>query len=467
MNYFKQIALVFGARVERPQVQHPDRASALRAFIRVAPDVVRRLDQEHADRTDFRAIGRVIAPWGRRIGDLRFETEGAWKRSGTTVDSLAKELRLALQYPGGRRGLDDVSHDSLITGGAGFIGSNLVHYALAHTVATPRRRRQADVRGQPAEPRAAADGSARDVRRRPTSPIATPMARVFAEHRPDAVLNLAAETHVDRSIDGPRPFIDTNIVGTFVLLEAARRIRGRARRAERDGVPLPARVDRRGVRHARADGPVQRGDAVRAELAVRGEQGGGRSPGARLLPHLRPAGADHELLEQLRAVPVSGEADSADDPERARRAAAADLRRRRQRARLAARRGSLRRHAAGARRRAGRARSTTSAAATSGRTWRSSIASATRSTSCVRRPRIRRCSGAASYRALKTFVPDRPGPRSPLRDRRDEDPPRARLARRAHVRERPARDGRSGISTTATGASTCRPAGTIASASGS
>src|SRR6267142_2577758 len=65
------------------------------------PDVVRRLDQEHADRGDFRAIGRVIAPWGRRIGDLRFETEGAWKRSGTTVDSLAKELKLALEYPEG------------------------------------------------------------------------------------------------------------------------------------------------------------------------------------------------------------------------------------------------------------------------------------------------------------------------------------------------------------------------------
>ena len=65
------------------------------------PDIVRRLDQEHADRTDFRAIGRTIAPWGRRIGDLRFETEGAWKRGGTTVDSLTKELRLALQYPEG------------------------------------------------------------------------------------------------------------------------------------------------------------------------------------------------------------------------------------------------------------------------------------------------------------------------------------------------------------------------------
>jgi hypothetical protein len=76
-------------------------ASALRAFIRVAPDVIRRLDQEHVDRGDFRAIGRVIAPWGRRIGDLRFETDGAWKRAGTTVDSLAKELRLALMYPEG------------------------------------------------------------------------------------------------------------------------------------------------------------------------------------------------------------------------------------------------------------------------------------------------------------------------------------------------------------------------------
>jgi dTDP-glucose 4,6-dehydratase len=47
------------------------------------------------------------------------------------------------------------------------------------------------------------------------------MADVFAAHRPSAVVNFAAETHVDRSIDGPSPFIDTNIVGTFVLLETA------------------------------------------------------------------------------------------------------------------------------------------------------------------------------------------------------------------------------------------------------
>jgi hypothetical protein len=100
VNYFKQIALVFGGAWNGRKYSIRS-ASALRAFIRVAPDVIRRLDQEHAERGDFRAIGRVIAPWGRRIGDVRFETEGAWKRTGTTVDSLAKELRLALQYPEG------------------------------------------------------------------------------------------------------------------------------------------------------------------------------------------------------------------------------------------------------------------------------------------------------------------------------------------------------------------------------
>ena len=100
LNYFRQVAQVFVAAWNGRKYSIKS-ATALRAFIRVSPSVVSRLDQEHADRTDFRAIGRVIAPWGRRIGDLRFETDGAWKRSGATVDSLATELRLALQYPEG------------------------------------------------------------------------------------------------------------------------------------------------------------------------------------------------------------------------------------------------------------------------------------------------------------------------------------------------------------------------------
>jgi dTDP-glucose 4,6-dehydratase len=60
------------------------------------------------------------------------------------------------------------------------------------------------------------------------------MSAVFAEHHPTGVLNLAAETHVDRSIDGPQAFVDTNAVGTFVLLDVARAFVGGQRAADRD-----------------------------------------------------------------------------------------------------------------------------------------------------------------------------------------------------------------------------------------
>ena len=100
VNYFKQVAQVFTAAWNGRKYWIKS-APALRAFIRVAPDVVRRLDQEHAERTDARAIRRVIAPWGHRIGDARFETDAAWQHGATTVDGLARDLRLALQYPEG------------------------------------------------------------------------------------------------------------------------------------------------------------------------------------------------------------------------------------------------------------------------------------------------------------------------------------------------------------------------------
>lgn len=100
VNYLKQVATVFETAWQGRKYSIRS-ATALRAFVRVAPDVVRAVDEQHAERTDYRAIGRAIAPWGRRIGALRFETDGAWKRSVASVDGLAKELRLALQYPEG------------------------------------------------------------------------------------------------------------------------------------------------------------------------------------------------------------------------------------------------------------------------------------------------------------------------------------------------------------------------------
>ena len=68
---------------------------------------------------------------------------------------------------------------------------------------------------------------------------------LFEQVRPDAVLNLAAESHVDRSIDAAGDFIHTNIVGTFVLLEEARRYFDRLHtEADRPNIPLPSRLDR-------------------------------------------------------------------------------------------------------------------------------------------------------------------------------------------------------------------------------
>ncbi len=109
----------------------------------------------------------------------------------------------------------------LVTGGAGFIGASVVPQLLAEgdTVLNLDALTYAGNMGS--LQRVANAPGYRFVRADIRDGAA--LERVFADFRPDAVLHLAAESHVDRSIDGPAAFIDTNVVGTCTLLEAARR----------------------------------------------------------------------------------------------------------------------------------------------------------------------------------------------------------------------------------------------------
>lgn len=109
----------------------------------------------------------------------------------------------------------------LVTGGAGFIGSNFVRHVLARTAShvvvvdkltyAGNLASLADVANDPRFHFVHADIADRQA-----------MDGLVREHRPRALVNFAAESHVDRSIDGPRAFVHTNLVGTFELLEACR-----------------------------------------------------------------------------------------------------------------------------------------------------------------------------------------------------------------------------------------------------
>ena len=108
----------------------------------------------------------------------------------------------------------------LVTGGAGFIGSAVVRLAIqrGHSVVnldaltySANLANIAEVADSPNYSFVQADIRDRDA-----------LDAIFDEYQPDAVMHLAAESHVDRSIDGPAAFIETNVIGTFNLLEAAR-----------------------------------------------------------------------------------------------------------------------------------------------------------------------------------------------------------------------------------------------------
>ena len=108
----------------------------------------------------------------------------------------------------------------LVTGGCGFIGSNLVRMLVQQKGETVVNLDKLTYAGNPE--------SLNDITDHPNYRFeqvdlcdAEALRTVFSVHQPDAVMHLAAESHVDRSIDGPGEFIQTNIVGTFNLLQAA------------------------------------------------------------------------------------------------------------------------------------------------------------------------------------------------------------------------------------------------------
>ena len=109
----------------------------------------------------------------------------------------------------------------LVTGGAGFIGSAVVRHIINHTQDSVVNLDKLTYAGNLDSIASVADSERYAFVQADICDRAA-LDKIFAEHQPDAVMHLAAESHVDRSIDSAGEFIHTNIVGTFTLLEAAR-----------------------------------------------------------------------------------------------------------------------------------------------------------------------------------------------------------------------------------------------------
>lgn len=109
----------------------------------------------------------------------------------------------------------------LVTGGAGFIGSALIRYLISDTQHSVVNVDKVTYAGN-LDSLKNIEANQRYAFEKVDVCDGVELKRIFNEHQPDIVMHLAAESHVDRSIDGPAEFINTNIIGTFTLLEQAR-----------------------------------------------------------------------------------------------------------------------------------------------------------------------------------------------------------------------------------------------------
>ena len=212
-----------------------------------------------------------------------------------------------------RLNLRDRSGALLVTGGAGFIGGNFTLAAVGAGMKVVNvdaltyagnLDTLASLNGNPLH--AFVQGDIGDSRL---------VARLLAEHRPKAIINFAAESHVDRSIDGPAAFIHTNVVGTLNLLETARNYWSQLGGAERERFRF-LHISTDEVYGALGpEGSIQRIEPLRSKLAIFGLKGGVGPPSSCLSSNVRVAGAYYQLLQQLWAISVPREAHSVDDPQ--------------------------------------------------------------------------------------------------------------------------------------------------------
>jgi dTDP-glucose 4,6-dehydratase len=206
----------------------------------------------------------------------------------------------------------------LITGGAGFIGGNFILDWLAHHDEPILNLDLLTYAGN-LETLASLQGDARHRFVRGDIGDATLVASLLAEHQPRAVINFAAESHVDRSIHGPEDFIQTNVLGTFHLLEAVRAYWSNLDDAKRPGFRFL---------HVSTDevyGSLLPGEAPFHEQ--RRYEPNSPYSASKAASYLWLAGSHHQLLQQLRSLPFSRETDPAGHPECTGRPDPADLRR--------------------------------------------------------------------------------------------------------------------------------------------
>ena len=173
----------------------------------------------------------------------------------------------------------------IVTGGAGFIGANFVRMALQKAEVRIVVVDKLTYAGHRENLDGLWDHSRLEFVQADIADVEE-MTRVMDTFSPRWVLNFAAESHVDRSIDDPYPFIHTNVTGTLVLLDAARRFLkyGDADRHLRQ------------VEHEDHNRVVLRRYSLCTQLAVCGFESRCRSFGSGLLSHLWSSHADHQLL---------------------------------------------------------------------------------------------------------------------------------------------------------------------------